>query len=232
MACRSRTTCPGSRTLRLTGTLLALIYLGKLTNWDDRRIAAVNRDLKLPSLAIAPVYPADDSGETLAFTTYLSDVDTDWDNNQGSGTTIGTPFGIATPDDLTAAALIRQTPGAIGYLGAGAAAAQRLPSAAIANAGGRYLTPTAASLAAAATGIQNVPATGISIVDPSRRRRTAYPLALFSYAVVEQTPTQAALVRQWLSYCVSAGRKLARTAGFAPIPAAVAADDETVIAGL
>ena len=223
---------PGIRTLRLTGTLLALIYLGKLTNWDDPRIAAVNHGVKLPSLAIAPVYPANDSGETLAFTTYLSDVDTDWNNNQGSGTTIGTPFGIATTDDLTAAALIRQTPGAIGYIGASYAASQRLHSAAIANAGGSYLTPTAASLSAAAAGTESVPAAGISIVDPPRRNRTAYPLALFTYAVVDQTPAQAPLVQQWLTYCVSSGRKLARTSGFAPIPAALATADEAIIAGL
>ncbi len=144
---------PGlSGQLRLTPEVLAGIYMGKITAWNDKRIAAANPGLRLPTGPILPVHRADGSGTTNIFTTYLSAVSTEWKELVGANTSVSWPTGVGGKGNEGVAGLVRQTPGAIGYVELAYAKQNRLPVALLRNRAGRFPEPSLASTTAAATG--------------------------------------------------------------------------------
>lgn len=217
---------PGIDSLRLTGNLIADIFGGKITRWDDPRIAAANESLALPSLDIVPVFRADGSGTTFVFTDYLAKADNDWNVTYGCGKTVNFPIGQAAKGNPGVAGIIGNTQGAIGYIGAEYAFAQKLRYASVANAMGEYVVPTAASISKAAQGAMPTD-TRASITNS--HADGAYPISCFTWIIVyaEQnysgrSASQAQSLSKLLSYMLSPEAQSNTAAvGYAPLPANV-----------
>src|SRR5262249_20682812 len=144
---------PGGRTgLKLSGDIIADIYLGKITRWSDRRITALNPTVKLPDQAIAVAHRSDASGTSYIFTHYLAAVSPDWKQRVGAGKAVQWPVGIGGKGNEGVAAVVKQTPGGFGYVELAYAIQNRLPYAQVKNRAGNFVLPTVASTTAAAAG--------------------------------------------------------------------------------
>lgn len=132
--------------LNLSGDVIADIYSGKITDWNDERLQKLNPDVKLPAKKIIPAYRSDGSGTTFVFTDYLSKVSEDWKNNFGAGKTVDFKVGQAAKGNPGVAGIIRQTPYSIGYIGSEYAFAQKIPYASVVNTRGELVTPSTASI--------------------------------------------------------------------------------------
>ena len=136
--------------LKLTGAILADIYLGKITKWNDKAIAAINPDLKLPSEAIAPVHRADGSGTTFVFTDYLGMVSPEWKSKVGASTSVSWPVGAGAKGSDGVAGTVRQIAGGIGYDESAYASKNGLTTTLLQNKDGKFVAPTMDAFAAAA----------------------------------------------------------------------------------
>lgn len=228
------TNLPGVSNLKLTGNILAEIYQGKITKWNDSAIAAVNPGVTLPSTAVVPVRRVDSSGDTFLFTSFLSATNSTWGSTTAFGTTVTWP---AVPSELTASGnpgmvqTCKATPGCVAYIGVSAeasASAAGLEMASLQNKSGQYLTPTAATLTAAAdAGSKNVPADlAQSLIYQSGAQ--AYPIVNFEYIVLKDSQSSSALseaIRTFLAWTIStsggsASQYLAKD-NFVPLPTTV-----------
>src|ERR1700759_3131154 len=134
--------------LKLTGPILAAIYLGKISKGNDKEIAEINPGLKLPSTAIAPVHRADGSGTTFVFTDYLSQQSADWKSKVGSSTSVSWPVGAGAKGSDGVAGTVKQIPGGIGYDESAYAAQNHLTTALLRNYAGKFVAPTMAAFEA------------------------------------------------------------------------------------
>ncbi len=208
------------RGLYLTGKLLAEIYLGQITRWNDPRIKAVNPRASLPNLRIVPIY-SDASGSTYTFTLYLSRVSPTWRRSVGYGLSVPFPTGVAA-NIITAATLLQSTNGSIAYLGAAYLIAHRFPAAAIENSAGLFEYPNLSEIESAGRSVKHVPASNaLTIVDPPRSARIAYPISTFTYMVVAANASQKSLLAGWLSYTLNLGQTFGRSLDFAALPSNV-----------
>jgi phosphate transport system substrate-binding protein len=212
----------GVRTLRLTGTVLANIYLGKITNWSDPAIAKLNRGVAMPNLAITPVFRSDGSGDTYAFTDYLSHVSPTWKGQVGNATAVSFPKGVGGKGNDGVTAVVSSTNGSIGYISASYIIAHKLGAAALQNAAGKFEYPNLKNIANAAASVKHVPANNeMHIVNPSKKYKIAYPLSTFTYAIVPTTAPQKRLLADWVYYAMTKGQKFGAALDFAPIPKVV-----------
>ena len=217
--------------LRLTPSVLAKIYLGQITRWNDSSIASLNPGVKLPSLKITPLY-ASASGDTSVFTRYLSKVSSSWRTKVGSGDTVNFPVGLTSNGNSGMTALLQNTNGAIGYVGVAYLITHKLPAAAIQNAAGDYEYPNLGNIVAAGATVKKVPANGaLPIVDPPKSAAAAYPIATFSYVVVSASASASrkAALRDWIAFAVGGGQKFGQGLDFAPIPPVVATADRRAV---
>lgn len=171
----------GVDSLNLSGELIADIFSGKITKWNDERLAALNPDVTLPSESIIPVYRSDGSGTTFVFTDYLTKVSADWASSFGVGKSVNFPVGQAAKGNPGVASVISQTKNSIGYVGSEYAFAQGISYAKIRNQCGEMIEPTAASISAAASG--EIPAdlrTSITNSDAPG----AYPISTFTWIII------------------------------------------------
>ena len=136
--------------LKLTGPILADIYLGNITKWNDKAIADLNPELKLPKTAIAPVHRADGSGTTFVFTDYLSTQSPDWKAKVGASTSVSWPVGAGAKGSDGVAGTVRQIPGGLGYDESSYAEQNHLTTAMMRNADGKFVAPTMAAFEASA----------------------------------------------------------------------------------
>lgn len=217
--------------LHLTGPVLARIYLGRITKWNDSAIKALNPKLKLPDTTITPIH-ASSSGETYVFSEYLSKVDSTWRKHIGSGNDVAFPVGMAGAGDVGVTALLSATTGAVAYVNPAFLISHGLPAAAIENAAGRYEYPNLSNISDAAGAVTKVPADGIvDIIDPPATQTNAYPLSTFSYVVISRnasTVVKGAL-REWILYAIGLGKSFGRTLDYPSLPSAVVAADNTAI---
>ncbi len=138
--------------LNLSGVLIADIFAGKVTKWNDQRIKALNPDATLPDAEIIPVYRSDGSGTTYNFTDYLCKVSPEWAEKYGAGKSVNFPVGQAAKGNPGVAGVISQTKNSVGYVGSEYAFAQKIPYAFVENQRGEFVEPNAASISAAASG--------------------------------------------------------------------------------
>jgi phosphate transport system substrate-binding protein len=212
----------GVKKLDLSGAILAGIYRGKITNWSDPKIKALNPKARLPKMKITPFFPSEAAGQTYAFTSFLSKVNPAWKKSPGTATLVHYPVGTGAKGDSGVAAAIAATNGSIGYVTATYASAAGRRVAAIENAAGNFVRPSLESIGAAGASVKQVPASGlINVTDPSKKAPDAYPLAMFSYAIVPHAAPQKAFVQQFLNYAVTAGQKLGEAFEIAPLPKVV-----------
>jgi phosphate transport system substrate-binding protein len=224
---------PGVKKLNLTGSILASIYFGKITKWNDPKIKKVNPGVKLPGLAITPVFRSDGSGDTYAFTNYLSKVSSAWKNEVGYATTVGFNHGIGAKGNSGVTATVVKTPGAIGYISAYYLIAAGVHAASIQNKAGKFELPNIPNIAAAASTVKSLPATNtISITNPPKKAKIAYPISTFTYAIIPHDAPQKGFLQQFAKYCLTIGQKYGAALDFAPLPKVVQQAGLRAVAGL
>ena len=218
---------PGvTQQLKFTPALIADIFLGKLTKWNDARISAVNPGLRLPDMDILIVHRSDGSGTTYIWTDYLSKVSAEWKAKVGKGTSVNWPVGLGGRGNEGVAATVNQTPGAVGYVELAYARGNRLPYGQVQNRSGAFMNPTLeATTAAFAAAIPSMgPDTDfrVSITDPEAA--DAYPIASMTYLLLRKQyddPTKAAALVKFVWWAETEGQAKAAPLGYAPLPAAL-----------
>jgi phosphate transport system substrate-binding protein len=215
--------------LKLTGPVVANIYLGKVTKWNDPAITELNPGVALPDSNIVICHRSDGSGTTYIFTDYLSKVSPDWNKEAGKGTAVKWPVGLGGKGNEGVTALIRQTAASIGYVELIYAANNKLPAAVLRNRDGQWMeanlkTVTGAAAATAA----NMPADfRVSITDASGS--DSYPIASFTYLLVYQRQNDAAKGRaivDFINWMLHEGQKYAPALTYAPLPDQVIGAEE------
>jgi phosphate transport system substrate-binding protein len=169
----------GSEQIKLTGDVLAKIYLTTITTWNDPQITALNPGLNLPNTPIAVVHRSDGSGTTYIFTNYLSKVSNDWNTRVGNATSVDWPGGIGGEKNAGVAGLVQQTPGAIGYVELAYAVQNNLPWVLLKNATGNYEAPSLVGTTKATEGVTLPDDMKIMITDSSNP--DAYPICGFTW---------------------------------------------------
>jgi phosphate transport system substrate-binding protein len=213
---------PGVKKLNLTGSILAGIYFGKVTNWNDPKIKQVNPKAKLPNLTITPVFRSDGSGDTYTFTNYLSKISPAWKNEVGYATTVGFKAGVGAKGNSGITATVVKTPGAIGYISASYLIAAGLGAVAVQNKAGNYEVPNLKNIESAASVVKSVPSSNeINITNPPASASTAYPISTFTYAVVPHDAPQKGFLQQFLTYAITKGQAYGAALDFAPLPKVV-----------
>jgi len=205
--------------LKLTRQLIADIYLGKVTKWNDPKLVQLNPGVKLPNMPITVVHRSDGSGTTYIFTDFLSHVSAEWKQKVGAGKSVQWPVGIGGKGNEGVAGQVRETPGAIGYIELAYVLENQMTYAQVQNKAGKFLYPSIKTVAAAAATKPNVSATDFSIVDAAGA--DSYPISGYSWVIVYKKPTnpgRAKLVRDVLRWLVTDGQKVAESVDYVPLP--------------
>jgi phosphate transport system substrate-binding protein len=218
--------------LKLTGDLLAAIFLGTITKWNDPKIAAENAGVKLPTEDIVTVHRSDGSGTSFVFTDYLSAVSAEWKSKVGASTTVNWPGGIGGKGNEGVAGEVKQNPFSIGYVELIYAIQNKLGVATVKNKAGKWVEPSleGVSAAAAAASAKVAPDLRVSIVEQEGDK--TYPISSFTWVLAYKTmadaPKAIALTRL-LWWATHDGQKLSGDLGYAPLPAEIVAKGEAMI---
>ena len=217
--------------LRLSGRVLAEIYLGKITAWNDPAIARLNTGATLPATHISPVFRSDASGTSYNFSDYLSHVSPAWRRKIGAASTQPAfPAGQGAKGSSGVAGLVSHADGALTYVDVAYATTSHLPYAAIENAAEKPTLPDVQSCAAAAASAPHPkPNRGISIVDPPASAATAYPICTFTYVIVPRSSPKGAALKSFLDYALTTGQRFGPKLLFSPLPQAVVASGKQAV---
>jgi phosphate transport system substrate-binding protein len=217
---------PGNpKGLKLPRDVYPSIFLGKITNWNDPKIAAANPEMKLPDLPITVVRRADSSGTTYVFTQHLAAVSEEFKKGPGMGNTVNWPASdkfIAAPKNDGVTATIKQTPGALGYIEFSFAKLGRVETAALQNKAGQYMAPGTGGGADALASTKMPPDLIAWLPDPEGAK--SYPITTFTWMIFSKknsTPAKAAALRSMVEYSLTEGQKIADQMGYVPLPASV-----------
>jgi len=215
---------PGS--VRMSGPVLAEMFLGKITAWNDPKIAALNPGKTLPNTPITVVHRADGSGTTFNFTDYLSVVSKDWADTVGKGAAVKWPAStsVGGRGNEGVAANVSRTRGAIGYVEYAYAKKNNIPHMALQNADGVYVQPDDKTFAAAAAGVDwfSVPGMGVSMVNA--KGKDSWPISTASFILMYKDPTdkaQSAEVLKFFDWAFKNGKQAAIELDYVPMPDAV-----------
>ena len=215
--------------LKFTPDLIAGIFMGRVTKWNDSRITSLNPGVSLPNQDILVVHRSDGSGTTYIFTDYLDKVSPAWHASVGKGKEVKWPVGLGGKGNEGVAGQIKQTPGAVGYVELAYAKQNNLPVAAVRNKAGQYVAASVPAVTAAAAGVaESLPANTdyrISIVNA--RGADSYPISSFTWILVYQHQTDAVKGKKlvdFLNWALTEGEKVAPTLDYAPLPTAMAAN--------
>jgi phosphate transport system substrate-binding protein len=214
--------------IKLDGSVLGDIYLGKVKTWNDPAITALNPGMTLPSTSITVVHRSDSSGTTAGFTKFLEAYNPTWKSQVGSDKDVKWPTGTGAAKNSGVAAAVKQTPGAIGYVEQAYALENGFTYAAVKNKAGSFILPTIANTSAAANGITIPPDLGISTIDSPAP--SAYPIASQTFLVSYADPCKAGIsqgtasaIKKFLTYALGDGQKTLGAGSdqlpYAPLPA-------------
>ncbi|MFG1347443.1 phosphate ABC transporter substrate-binding protein PstS [Xanthobacter autotrophicus DSM 431] len=211
--------------LKLTGPVLADIYLGKITKWDDKAIADLNPGVKLPAQAIVPVYRSDSSGTTAIFTGYLSAVSAEWKSKVGSATSVQWPTGAGAKGNEGVTGTVKNTKGGLGYVEFIYAAANKLVVTQLQNKAGKFVSPEVSGFqaAAAAADWANAKDFAASMIDtPSAE---AWPIVSPTYILLPKDPKNVEPSREVMKFFSWAytkeGAEIAEGLHYIPLPESV-----------
>ena len=214
--------------LNLTGEVIADIFLGKITKWNDSRVASLNPGVKLPARDVLVVHRSEGSGTTYIFSDYLTAVSRAWAAGPGKGKELKWPVGLGGRGNDGVSGQVKQTPGTIGYVELAYANQNRLPVARIKNATGQFVAPTTESITAAAAGaIEKLPPDTdyrISIVNAPGA--ASYPISSFTWLIVYQKQADATKGKKlvdFMKWAMTEGQSAAGPLDYAPLPVSLGA---------
>jgi len=220
----------GNISLKLTPDILADIYLKKITNWSDGRIVEINRDVKVPNMAIAVVHRSDGSGTTNIFTSYLSKVSPEWSTKVGNANSVNWPGDVGGQGNAGVAGQVQQIPGAIGYVELAYALQNGIKYASLKNAAGNYVVPTLAATTEAAEGV-TLP-DNMKIMLTNSTNPNAYPIVGFTWILAYQNQTDRAkgqTLVNFLWWATHDGQQFPETIGYAKLSSLAVTKAETQI---
>lgn len=216
-------TLSGVDSLRLTGELIADIFMGKITRWNDPRVAAENPNIRFPDLEITPVYRSDGSGTTFVFSEYLNKVSPEWNKEMGAGKALKWKAGLAAKGNPGVASIVQLTEGAIGYVGSEYALTLQMPSAIIKNKAGNYVKATLKTISAAAE--TDLP-DDMKVTLTDMPHPNAYPISMMTWLLVYRdqgysghSRQEAEVLVDLLNYIIGPdGQQLAEQVNYVPLP--------------
>jgi phosphate transport system substrate-binding protein len=212
--------------LKLSGDVIADIYLGKIKKWNDPKITALNAGRALPATAIAVAHRSDGSGTTFIFTDYLTVVSRDWAAKIGKGKSVNWPVGIGAKGNEGVAGAVKQTPGGIGYVELAYVVQNKLPYAAVQNKAGQFVEPSVDSTTAAIAGAAQALQKDVRSSIVNQNGKAAYPIAGMTYVMVYKKQKDSAKGKalvDFLKWAMKDGQSMAKPLDYAPLPAAVTA---------
>jgi phosphate transport system substrate-binding protein len=226
--------------LKLDGTTVADIYLGKISKWNDAAIKALNPSVSLPDLAITPVYRSDSSGTTSQFTKFLAGKSAEWKDQVGSDKTVKWPVGTGSKGNDGVAATTSQTNGAIGYVELAYALQNKFTFASVKNKDGSYVAPSLESTSKAGENIPNLPddLRFNSIDSPAKG---AYPIASPTFIVVYKdvckagavkTAVEASALQGWMNYLLGKGQDSMKKLEYAPLASTLVTKAKAKVSGM
>jgi phosphate transport system substrate-binding protein len=211
--------------VKFTPDLLAGIYLGRITNWNDKAIAASNPGVNFPNQEIVVVHRSDGSGTTFIWTDYLSKISPDWKSQVGSGTSVKWPKGMGGKGNEGVSGSVRLLPGSIGYVELIYAVENKIPYGSVRNASGAFLKASLEGVTAAAASAPKMPADfRVSITNAPGK--DAYPISSFTWMLIptrSKDPAKGKILADFLNWMVSDGQSMTSALDYAPLPANVAA---------
>ena len=210
--------------LRLTGAVLADIYLGKVAKWNDAAIASLNPGVQLPSTAISVVHRSDGSGTTFIWTNYLSKVSENWKSKVGEGTAVNWPTGVGGKGNEGVASYVQRIDGAIGYVEYAYAKQNKMAYVLVKNREGEFSAPNAKTFQAAAAGADWKAAPGMYLILTDAPGKGAWPIAGATFILMhkaQEKPDTAREVLKFFTWAYAKGDNMAQELDYVPLPDAV-----------
>jgi len=211
--------------LKLTGPILANIYLGHIKKWNDKRIRAINKGVSLPNENIVPIFRSDGSGTSYNFTDYLSHVSKEFKQKIGKGTQPSFKVGVGAKGSSGVAGKLKSTPGGITYVDVAYAYRNSFKIAKVRNRAGKFVVPSVRSIRASAATIKKVTSknNAISIVDPPKSQPKAYPICTFTWVIVPLQTSKAPDLKRFVNWAVTKGQPFGAKLLFVALPKPVQA---------
>ncbi len=217
--------------LKFTPDVLAGIFLGRISNWNDPAIAKDNPGVKFPNQEIIVVHRSDGSGTTFIWTDYLSKISPDWKSQVGAGTSVKWPKGLGGKGNEGVSGSIRQLPGSIGYVELIYAVQNNIPYGIIRNSAGAFVKASLDSITAAAASAPKMPADfRVSITNAPGK--DAYPIASFTWLLIpaqSKDPAKGKILADFLNWMTTDGQKMTSALSYAPLPDSVVAKEKETI---
>jgi phosphate transport system substrate-binding protein len=209
--------------LHLTGPVLAGIFQGRIKKWNDSAIKKLNKGKSLPDLDITVIHRSDNSGTTYNLTDYLSRVSPGWKSGPGKGVAVNWPTGVGARGSSGVAAALTSTQGGITYVDVAYALTNHLDFAAVKNKAGTFALPGLTGIKSAAATINRVAPDngGISIVNPAKSQKLAYPICTFTYVIIPKQTAKAAELKRFVNWALTKGQASGPKLLFQPIPKVV-----------
>ena len=212
--------------LRLSPAALSAIFLGKIKNWQDPQIKKDNPGVALPKTAIAVAHRSDGSGTTNIFTTYLSAVSPEWKSNVGQGLSVSWPVGLGGKGSEGVTGVVKQTPGAIGYVELTYAETNNLPVALVENQAGQFVKPSSESSTAGIDAFKDELAKDVRapIVNPPASAKDAYPISGLTFLLIPKTGNddqKRAELKKFVGYVLQDGQSVASGLHYSPLPSSL-----------
>ncbi len=207
--------------MKLTGEVLADIFNGRISKWNDAKIAQINQGVTLPNATITPVYRSDGSGTTSVFTTYLSQVSESWKSGPGAGASVQWPVGQGGKGNEGVAALVQQVPNSIGYVEYAYAKQNNIPFAQLQNKSGKFVAPDAKAFQAAAAGADWKSAPGYGISLTNQPGDEAWPITAPTFILVHKNPEkpeQVAEALKFFDWAFKSGDQMAAELDYVALP--------------
>jgi phosphate transport system substrate-binding protein len=216
--------------LRMNGAVLAKIFLGKITSWNDPAIKKLNPGKTLPSEKITPIFRSDSSGTTYNFTDYLSNVSPTFKSNVGKGTQVNFPVGVGGKGSSGVAAVLARTNGGITYVDVAYSLKSHFSFFAMQNQAGAFTLPGLRGIAGAAATVRKVPANNeLSIVNPPKAYKQAYPICTFTYVILPLKTAKAPQLRKFVFWALTSGQEYGPKLLFSPVPKVVLVQSEKTL---
>jgi phosphate transport system substrate-binding protein len=207
--------------LKFTGEILANIFLGKITRWNDPAIAKLNAGVKLPNTAITVAHRSDGSGTTFIWVDYLAKISPEWKQKVGVSASVNWPVGVGGKGNEGVAGLVKQTPGSIGYVELIYAKQNNIPYGSVQNEAGEFVMADVNSVTGAAAGVIDTMPPDFRVSITNAPGKGAFPISSFTWILLYEDPSDKALGRimvDFMKWALADGQKFAPDLGYAPLP--------------